>query len=221
MVNPFLNNLCHQFYALPGSCANRFVSRSQVWERITYFLDRAIPVANEYKIRLACHPQYPKNQRFLFEHRQRSYGALYRSRCLDARSRISGYQSRIAIQLILRAMIAMVLQRQVAGDRKQIGLQRTFRPVEPFRRANIRQKALLRDILGRIRPVRQTADETEHRAVILIECLFCRHAGPYIKNYRETGWKIPAGDSGRAGEEKPGRRDSSAGPRRSDLTMYE
>jgi mannonate dehydratase len=29
------------------------------WERITYFLDRVIPVANEYKIRMACHPQDP------------------------------------------------------------------------------------------------------------------------------------------------------------------
>jgi mannonate dehydratase len=29
------------------------------WERITYFLERVIPVANEYKIRMACHPQDP------------------------------------------------------------------------------------------------------------------------------------------------------------------
>ena len=29
------------------------------WERITYFLDRVIPVANENKIRMACHPQDP------------------------------------------------------------------------------------------------------------------------------------------------------------------
>lgn len=29
------------------------------WERITYFLERVIPVANEYKIRLACHPHDP------------------------------------------------------------------------------------------------------------------------------------------------------------------
>lgn len=26
------------------------------WERITYFLDRVVPVANEAKVRLACHP---------------------------------------------------------------------------------------------------------------------------------------------------------------------
>ena len=29
------------------------------WERITYFLDRVIPVAEEYKIRMACHPHDP------------------------------------------------------------------------------------------------------------------------------------------------------------------
>ena len=29
------------------------------WERITYFLDRVVPVANEYKVRLAQHPHDP------------------------------------------------------------------------------------------------------------------------------------------------------------------
>src|SRR4029079_18382193 len=29
------------------------------WERITYFLNKAIPVANEYKVRMACHPHDP------------------------------------------------------------------------------------------------------------------------------------------------------------------
>src|SRR6202008_1500476 len=29
------------------------------WERITYFLDRVIPVAAEHKIRMACHPHDP------------------------------------------------------------------------------------------------------------------------------------------------------------------
>jgi mannonate dehydratase len=29
------------------------------WERITYFLDRVIPAAAEYKIRMACHPHDP------------------------------------------------------------------------------------------------------------------------------------------------------------------
>jgi len=29
------------------------------WERITYFLKKVVPVAEEYKVRLACHPQDP------------------------------------------------------------------------------------------------------------------------------------------------------------------
>jgi mannonate dehydratase len=29
------------------------------WERISYFLTRVVPVAEEYKVRLACHPQDP------------------------------------------------------------------------------------------------------------------------------------------------------------------
>jgi mannonate dehydratase len=29
------------------------------WERITYFLTKVIPVAEEYKVRMACHPQDP------------------------------------------------------------------------------------------------------------------------------------------------------------------
>lgn len=32
------------------------VSEDAYWERITYFLERVIPVANEYKVRMACHP---------------------------------------------------------------------------------------------------------------------------------------------------------------------
>jgi len=35
------------------------VSEDEVWERITYFLDRVIPVCNEYKVRAACHPHDP------------------------------------------------------------------------------------------------------------------------------------------------------------------
>ena len=35
------------------------VDADMFWERITYFLDRIIPVANEYKIRMACHPHDP------------------------------------------------------------------------------------------------------------------------------------------------------------------
>ncbi|MCS7024898.1 MAG: mannonate dehydratase [Bryobacteraceae bacterium] len=35
------------------------VDADRYWERITYFLERVIPVANEYKIRMACHPHDP------------------------------------------------------------------------------------------------------------------------------------------------------------------
>lgn len=35
------------------------VNADVYWERITYFLKRVIPVAEEYKVRLACHPHDP------------------------------------------------------------------------------------------------------------------------------------------------------------------
>jgi mannonate dehydratase len=35
------------------------VGADAYWERITYFLGRVIPVAEEYKVRMACHPQDP------------------------------------------------------------------------------------------------------------------------------------------------------------------
>jgi mannonate dehydratase len=42
----------------PLTIAGR-VDAEMFWERITYFLERVIPVANEYKVRMACHPQDP------------------------------------------------------------------------------------------------------------------------------------------------------------------
>src|SRR6266567_3719651 len=35
------------------------VDADQYWERITYFLKRVVPVAEEYKVKLACHPHDP------------------------------------------------------------------------------------------------------------------------------------------------------------------
>jgi mannonate dehydratase len=35
------------------------VSANDSWERITYFLKRVVPVAEEYKVRIACHPHDP------------------------------------------------------------------------------------------------------------------------------------------------------------------
>ena len=51
-------NLSEAHPATPLTRAGR-VDADAFWERITYFLDRVIPVANEYKIRVACHPQDP------------------------------------------------------------------------------------------------------------------------------------------------------------------
>jgi mannonate dehydratase len=42
----------------PVSAAGR-IDQDVYWERITYFLQRVVPVAEEYGIRLACHPQDP------------------------------------------------------------------------------------------------------------------------------------------------------------------
>src|SRR5499426_2456036 len=35
------------------------IDADKYWERITYFLERVVPVAEEYKVKLACHPQDP------------------------------------------------------------------------------------------------------------------------------------------------------------------
>jgi mannonate dehydratase len=35
------------------------VSAEQAWERISYFVKRVMPVAEEYKVRMACHPHDP------------------------------------------------------------------------------------------------------------------------------------------------------------------
>jgi len=35
------------------------VNADQYWERITYFLKRVVPVAEEYKVKMACHPHDP------------------------------------------------------------------------------------------------------------------------------------------------------------------
>lgn len=45
-------------YTLPDTIAGK-VDPDTFWERIDYFLERVVPVANEYRVRLACHPQDP------------------------------------------------------------------------------------------------------------------------------------------------------------------
>jgi len=43
----------------PALTAAGVVTAETAWERITYFLERVVPVATEHKIRLACHPHDP------------------------------------------------------------------------------------------------------------------------------------------------------------------
>jgi mannonate dehydratase len=45
-------------YSLPNTIAGK-VDPDAFWERIDYFLERVVPVAEQYKVRLACHPQDP------------------------------------------------------------------------------------------------------------------------------------------------------------------
>ena len=42
----------------PLTAAGR-ITADVAWERITYFLERVVPVAGEHKVRLACHPHDP------------------------------------------------------------------------------------------------------------------------------------------------------------------
>ena len=42
----------------PLTAAGR-VDADTAWERIGYFLERVVPVAEEHKVRLACHPHDP------------------------------------------------------------------------------------------------------------------------------------------------------------------
>ena len=44
--------------AAAGKKAGR-VTADLYWERITYFLERVVPVAEQHRVRLACHPQDP------------------------------------------------------------------------------------------------------------------------------------------------------------------
>src|ERR1039457_5303774 len=48
------------------------VSAEAAWERIAYFLKRVVPVAEEYKIRMACHPHDPDRGAGPAAHRSRA-----------------------------------------------------------------------------------------------------------------------------------------------------
>lgn len=45
-------------YSLPDTIAGK-VDADTLWERIEYFVSHVVPVAHQYKVRLACHPQDP------------------------------------------------------------------------------------------------------------------------------------------------------------------
>jgi mannonate dehydratase len=49
-------------YSLPDTIAGK-VDADTYWERIDYFLERVVPVAEEYEVRIACHPQDPGTPR--------------------------------------------------------------------------------------------------------------------------------------------------------------
>lgn len=48
-----------QAHADPRLTRAGHVGEEAAWERITYFLDRVIPVCNEHKVQAACHPHDP------------------------------------------------------------------------------------------------------------------------------------------------------------------
>ncbi len=49
------------------------VSEEMMWERITHFLKRVVPVAEEYKVKMACHPHDPAMPR------DRSFRGVHRA----------------------------------------------------------------------------------------------------------------------------------------------
>ena len=64
-VTPGRGDALYSTWRLADAAPNQPLTRAGIvnaeafWERITYFLERVVPVANEYKVRLACHPQDP------------------------------------------------------------------------------------------------------------------------------------------------------------------
>jgi mannonate dehydratase len=52
------------------------VSEEEMWERITYFLKRVVPVAEECKVRLCCHPHDPAMPRSGFRGVHRVLGTV-------------------------------------------------------------------------------------------------------------------------------------------------
>jgi len=55
----FIYDQAHQARQEPPLTEAGVVSAEMMWERITYFLKRVIPVAEEHKVKMACHPHDP------------------------------------------------------------------------------------------------------------------------------------------------------------------
>jgi len=60
----------------PPSAETGVVTEGQMWERITYFLKRVVPVAEECKVRLCCHPHDPAMPRKGFRGVHRVLGSV-------------------------------------------------------------------------------------------------------------------------------------------------
>jgi mannonate dehydratase len=51
--------LSHYWPGMQGTAAHGPLRADDIWERIDTFLARVVPVAEEYQVRLACHPEDP------------------------------------------------------------------------------------------------------------------------------------------------------------------
>src|ERR1051326_2928177 len=110
---------------------------------------------------------------FLLQKRRRDHRLSYGRGNVRRRSGIDG---RLVRSLKLGTLIAILLEREVACDREQIRPHRSPCRVEPFRRAQQRQEALLRDVLGNVRAPGQAIRETEYGSVILVERSLWSHS---------------------------------------------
>jgi hypothetical protein len=125
-----------------------------------------------------CAFVFEQNQRFLLQWRQGCHSAGYGRSHYQLLLRIDAWRIHAGIvQLLFGPMIAILLQRQIARDGEEIGLQYASRRVEPVRGSHKSQECLLRQIFGQILATRQTVEKAIHRLVVLVECVFGRHVG--------------------------------------------
>src|SRR5262249_34052982 len=80
-----------------------------------------------------------------------------------------------AVQWLLTRIVAKMLECQIPRDREQIRPQRALALIEPSRRPDKCQKALLRNVLRQIGPPGQPAHESKHCTMMRFERLFRSH----------------------------------------------